>query len=361
MNIRLFLFILAVSHPITHCFAEVIDIVTWQSESSELKFVMPLRSEETPDLTAQRYIDAFSANEIYKQKLNPEQFNKFIMESEKKKIFPFLTNSMRTPFAVVATGPAHMLDEGTYINAVRTKLNARNVDMHTIPLGLECALSSEELKEFHRVISKKFPALLSLGGADIDPSLYGQENRKSMGTVKSRDEAEIQLVKTFTSAENGIYFGICRGHQLYCVAVGGSLYQHVDPDDADTEIKPLVQHRTKSENPYPFDNSQLHEIILTDRNNSIFESVKKTQFVVNSMHHQMAKHFPEGTEAGRIIAYDQMKEGHEGVRGVEATEKVDGLGRLRVLTLQFHPEMGENNADSEAILDMMVEKAQRFY
>lgn len=70
--------------------------------------------------------------------------------------------------------------------------------------------------------------LILQGGADIDPSLYGEETSPAVGlTDRARDRFELDLLRAF--AEHGKpVFGICRGMQLINVAYGGTLYHDLN-------------------------------------------------------------------------------------------------------------------------------------
>jgi len=67
--------------------------------------------------------------------------------------------------------------------------------------------------------------LILAGGADLDPSFYGEERApQTVHTVPERDEFEIALARR--AIERGIPFlGICRGMQVMNVAQGGTLIQ----------------------------------------------------------------------------------------------------------------------------------------
>ena len=69
--------------------------------------------------------------------------------------------------------------------------------------------------------------ILLTGGADVDPSRYGAADRHAtLRLDEARDAYEIELFHEFVSQGKPV-FGICRGHQLINVALGGSLYQDV--------------------------------------------------------------------------------------------------------------------------------------
>lgn len=71
--------------------------------------------------------------------------------------------------------------------------------------------------------------LVISGGADVDPSRYGQQPHESTGAPREdRDAWEEALLQA--ALERDIPFlGICRGLQVVNVALGGSLHQHL-PD-----------------------------------------------------------------------------------------------------------------------------------
>lgn len=74
-------------------------------------------------------------------------------------------------------------------------------------------------------------ALVLTGGGDVDPTLSGVNAGESHDVDRSRDEAEIALVRV--AAEQRIpVLGCCRGLQILAVAFGGTLRTvdgHVEP------------------------------------------------------------------------------------------------------------------------------------
>lgn len=73
--------------------------------------------------------------------------------------------------------------------------------------------------------------LIFTGGSDIDPELYGHAPHPKLGpTIRKRDEFELQLARCTIARELPI-LGICRGLQLLNVAMGGSLEQHLAPEE----------------------------------------------------------------------------------------------------------------------------------
>ena len=70
--------------------------------------------------------------------------------------------------------------------------------------------------------------LLLSGGADMDPSTYGQEpHPRTTNYRRARDEFELSLAREALDAGMPV-LGICRGFQVLNVALGGDLVQHLD-------------------------------------------------------------------------------------------------------------------------------------
>lgn len=157
--------------------------------------------------------------------------------------------------------------------------------------------------------------LLLAGGGDIDPALIREENCGSYEIDRRRDEAELALIKAYLKAERPI-LGICRGHQMVNIALGGKLWQDIGEkllffhQRAPHEGAGDITHRICTE-----DGSQLWQI---------FSAVAE----VNSIHHQAMKTPGEGMV---ITAWSES-----GL--MEGTEHET----LPILTVQFHPERMEN-------------------
>jgi len=223
-------------------------------------------------------------------------------------------------------------------------LGAAGATVYIIPFGIETLLTDkDDLKAYFGLLSKQFPALISAGGADLDPSLYGEKNKYAFDLNLPRDQSELQLIRDFVTTGQGVFYGVCRGHQAYAVAMGGKLIQ-----DLPVLLSPNVIHRP-TKNSDGSTSSSWHPITLSGKNNALYESLEKDSFLVNSRHHQAVESIPPGK--GEIIAL-------AGGNVIEAIEKKDSQGQLKVLTFQFHPEDMENS-DSGKIVKLMVDQARQ--
>lgn len=121
---------------------------------------------------------------------------------------------------------------------------------------------------------KKASGIIITGGRDIYPSIYGKENEieKCGEFDRYRDSLELKMVDF---AKNNLVplLGICRGHQMLNVALGGSLFT-----DIPTDIENNIAHRDA-------DNPPRHEINI-DKTSLLYEITGVENCTVNSYHHQ---------------------------------------------------------------------------
>jgi putative glutamine amidotransferase len=178
--------------------------------------------------------------------------------------------------------------------------------------------------------------LLLQGGADMSPKSYGESPLNPMWAGDEvRDAYEIELFHEFVTQGKPV-FGICRGHQVINVALGGSLYQ-----DIATQRPDKVSHR--DEDKY---DAHFHELrILPDTwLRRIYPKVETSR--INTIHHQAVKALGEGLV-------------------IEAMSEPDGLveairweGHSFVVGVQWHPEFMDPKDpglfDSRPLLDAFL-------
>ena len=152
-----------------------------------------------------------------------------------------------------------------------------------------------------------YDGLLLAGGDDMDPALFGQENRGSRGIDRARDEAELALLDAFLGAGKPV-LAVCRGHQVVNVWLGGDLIQDLDP-----ALAPF--HGGGEED-------RVHPVRAAE--GSLLRRLYGPVFPVNSTHHQALGRLGKG------LAVTARSEG--GV--AEAVEHES----LPLISVQFHPE-----------------------
>jgi putative glutamine amidotransferase len=162
--------------------------------------------------------------------------------------------------------------------------------------------------------------LILAGGADIDPSSYGEPaHAKTTGTVPERDAFEIVLARGAIERDMPV-LGICRGMQLINVALGGSLLQH---------LPECVGHHEHRRVVGSFDGAD-HDVAV--RGGSLaMRVVGEASHATKSHHHQGVDRLGDGLEVSATSTIDDLPEAIE-------------LGGARfVLGVQWHPEADEGS------------------
>lgn len=157
--------------------------------------------------------------------------------------------------------------------------------------------------------------LILQGGADIDPTVYGETPTDVIGPIDAvRDQFELELLRGFAAAGKPV-LGVCRGMQLINVAYGGTLYQDLESAGASK-----YQHRMSE-----LYDEHAHEVNFTEGGwlQSIYGGAKEAR--VTSIHHQGVR------VLGRNLVVDAMST--DGV--IEAVRHGDeGF----IVGVQWHPE-----------------------
>jgi putative glutamine amidotransferase len=190
-----------------------------------------------------------------------------------------------------------------------------------IPVLIPCTLQPQTLRELYQTLD----GVLLPGGGDVDPVHYNAQTHPKTGTPDpARDQTEIQITQWAIEDQRPI-FGICRGHQVFNVALGGTLIQ-----DIPSEVESHLTHDIADGEPR---NQRLHGIKINP-DSQLAHILGTTEIEVNSIHHQSVEQVaPDLT----VTAYAP-----DGV--VEASELPN---HPFALTVQWHPEDMVN--DSEAM------------
>jgi putative glutamine amidotransferase len=169
----------------------------------------------------------------------------------------------------------------------------------------------------------RLDGLIIAGGADLDPSSYGEQpHEATTGLRPDRDAAELPLALSALARDVPL-LGICRGAQVLNVARGGTLVQHL-PD--------LVEHEGHRPAPGVYGD---HQVRLAE--GSRLASLLGGSTTVKSYHHQGI-----GT-IGSGLTPTAWAEDHT----VEALEDPRLSFALGVL---WHPEAGEDPCLFEALV-----------
>lgn len=152
------------------------------------------------------------------------------------------------------------------------------------------------------------------GGQDIHPKFYNQELHTNIARVYTRiDEYQLELAKLAIQKDKPL-LGICRGHQVINVALGGNLYQDL------SECKEKKLKHIQDCNRYEV----AHKIHI--EKDSILGNLYNSEIWVNSYHHQIINKLGKDL---KIVA----KASDNSIEAVEMENKKFVVG------VQWHPEM----------------------
>ncbi len=140
-------------------------------------------------------------------------------------------------------------------------------------------------------------ALLLTGGADLQPCLYG-EARLAEAQVDEpqlgRDQLEWDLLAEAQNRRLPV-FGICRGHQLLHVFLGGSLYQ-----DIAVQVPGAVAHRFYADDGWALDHLA-HEVGVRPHDHPMTRALQAGGTLpVNSRHHQAVRALGQGMRVAAV-------------------------------------------------------------
>ena len=203
-----------------------------------------------------------------------------------------------------------------------------------LPVILPLTLGDEDLREVYA----RLDGVLLPGGGDIEPALFqAVPHPKTNGIDPDRDRVEIDLARR-AAADQKPLFGICRGIQVFNVALGGTLYQDI-PDELGTGLAHMC-----SSSKFPA-NHHAHGVKVEEE--TLLARVLGQPLVqVNSRHHQSVKDVAPGLAIAARAP--------DGV--IEAIELPDHPFALGV---QWHPENLQAQPEMKALFVKFVEEAAK--
>ena len=176
--------------------------------------------------------------------------------------------------------------------------------------------------------------LMLAGGADIDPSAYGEPpHPKTVETVPERDRFELALARR--ALERDIPFlGICRGMQVMNIACGGSLIQ---------DLPERFGHHDHRRVPGSFDGAD-HDVRLAEGSlaaRAAGEQLHSTK----SHHHQGVDRIGDELVVSGWSVMDELPE------AIELPDRRFALG------VQWHPEADQTSTMIAALVAEAGERA----
>ena len=179
--------------------------------------------------------------------------------------------------------------------------NAQYVELVKSCPSLELAPSYEEAD-----------VVMFTGGADVDPSMYGEEKHPATHSNLYRDKQEKYLYDK-ALAEGKKFVGICRGGQFLNVMNGGSMYQHIN------------NHAT----------GMLHPI----------QTIDGKKVMVTSTHHQMMRPHKSGELLAWVEGLATLKQTADSSHEDPIDVEVVWYEETNSLCFQPHPEFAGSSVD----------------
>lgn len=202
-----------------------------------------------------------------------------------------------------------------------------------IPVMIPLGLSEDDLW----VIFQQVEGLLIPGGGDIDPVRYqGQSDNATVhGIDTDRDRIEFQLVQWAVRQQKPM-LAICRGHQVFNVALGGTLWE-----DIYSQKPAAIVHEFVNSQPRQF---LAHAVEVTP-GSRLAGQLGQTAVQVNSLHHQGVRELADGLTAV-AFAPDGL------IEGVEIPHHPYALG------VQWHPEdLAPTDPAMQSLFDGLIAAA----
>ena len=201
-----------------------------------------------------------------------------------------------------------------------------------LPVAIPASLATDTL----RCLYERVDAILLPGGGDIDPVHYKADpHPKTDRLDHPRDITELTLAR-WSYEDNRPVFGICRGHQVLNVALGGTLIQDI-PSQVETDLQHMLSRRLPR-------NREAHTVTIHP--SSLLEHIiGSRETTVNSWHHQSVDQPSPSTQITALSP--------DGV--IEALESPK---KRFVLSVQWHPEdMIDDNPAMLRLFEAFVEAA----
>ena len=206
-------------------------------------------------------------------------------------------------------------------------------DLGGVPLILPLA---EDHADRKRLLEGLDGLLLTGGGPDLAPSLYGERKRYKFH-IMSRRRAEFELdVARMAAASRLPVLGICGGMQTINVAFGGSLIQ-----DIASQLDSPLPHRQQAPA------TQLSHAVEVTPKSLLRRIVGRARLLVNSSHHQSVKRV-----APPLVMSALAPDG--------VIEAIESPTHAFLLGVQWHPEfLYERYRFHRKLFDAFLSAAKR--
>lgn len=195
-----------------------------------------------------------------------------------------------------------------------------------LPLVVPPLLNSNQLASLVAICD----GFVFIGGADIPPDWYGAEPHPETRQLNPERAAADRILVQKVLERDVPILGICGGHQLLNVALGGKLIQHIDRAE---------EHK----------GDKVHKVTISG-GRTLKSLFGERRITVNTSHHQAVD--PEFTAPGLVpVAYAD-----DGI--IEAFEGEDSDRFL--LGVQWHPERHPEKEHTRIVFDAFIRACESY-
>lgn len=200
-----------------------------------------------------------------------------------------------------------------------------------IPVGVDPCTAGELLS--------RLDGLLVSGGGDIDPDRFNGVMHPKVDYVSpERDALEISLVTTALTMDKPL-LAICRGIQVLNVALGGTLYTHIQD-----QVENTLKHDW-----YPkFPRDKIAHTVSLKCESKLDQIYGADEIRVNSLHHQGIAQLGKGLTA-TAFAPDGLVEG------------LEVAGAAFAIGVQWHPECLPNDPGTQSLFRAFIDACNQVH
>jgi putative glutamine amidotransferase len=182
--------------------------------------------------------------------------------------------------------------------------------------GIPCLIPHRLDEADMSALLEQMDGLLLPGGGDVEPSRYnGRLDETIWGIDGERDRIELFLTRAAVTSNKPL-LAICRGCQVFNVAMGGTLW-----GDVASQMPAALKHNYYRSHPRNY----LGHTVAIDADSRLYQVIGQPTTWVNSLHHQGIRDLAAGLVA-TAVAPDGL---------IEAIEVRDHRFAVGV---QWHPE-----------------------
>ncbi|KYG66993.1 hypothetical protein AZI86_08195 [Bdellovibrio bacteriovorus] len=265
-----------------------VTLYAWERGHKAPAIIIPVREGQSPLEVWESYVENLKTHADLNsftppadlEKPTEQSFKKLSYEPEKHSLLLANTKNDLSPAQTRPTNWTKlMLDRG--------------IKNFVLPPAVGSVLSKNHRDLFHKEVAAHFSILFPLGGADVDPHIYGDIPNGARGYNGVLDIYEKELIQKYIQSEKGFVYATCRGAQMTAASMGYKIVQ-----DVPSQVKTAHEHWDVG-----------HDVIIDSKNELMAKIWKGLEKIfIYSYHHQAIDYKPIGPLTLAGVAADGIPE-----------------------------------------------------